>query len=217
MDQIKSKRRVAEHGEVFTAKREIDGMLDLVINETERIESRFLEPACGNGNFLAEILNRKLNIVRKRYQKNISEYEKNIILSVSSLYGIDLLDDNVVECRNRLYERVASEYRNLFGMEIDIDLESSLKFVIKKNIIAGNALTLMSNKNEREPIVFSEWSLLSGNMIKRRDFTLSELLNFAPESSDSLNLFSDLHEEVFIPTPINEFPLTHFKRLHKND
>lgn len=217
MDQIKSKRRVAEHGEVFTAKREIEGMLDLVINETDRIESRFLEPACGNGNFLAEILNRKLSIVRKRYQKNISEYEKNIILSVSSLYGIDLLDDNVTECRNRLYEKVSSEFRNLFGMEIDIDLESSLKFVIKKNIIAGNALTLMSNKNEREPIVFSEWSLLSGNMIKRRDFTLSELLNFAPESSDSLSLFSDLHEEVFIPTPINEFPLTHFKRLHKND
>ena len=101
--QVKSKKRVVDHGEVFTAEREVKAMCDLVKQETERIESRFLEPACGNGNFLAEVLSRKLVVVKKRYGKSCSEYEKYAVLAVSSLYGVDILEDNVAECRERLY------------------------------------------------------------------------------------------------------------------
>jgi len=100
--QVVSKKRVADHGEVFTAKREVNAMLDLVKQETERIESRFLEPACGKGNFLAEVLDRKLRVVKARYSKSQLEYERYSVIAVSSIYGIDILEDNVVECRMRL-------------------------------------------------------------------------------------------------------------------
>ena len=102
--QVKSKERVADHGEVFTSEREVNAMLDLVKQETERIESRFLEPACGNGNFLAEILKRKLEVVTKLYKKNAFDWELYSILALSSSYGVDILEDNVLECRERLLE-----------------------------------------------------------------------------------------------------------------
>ena len=102
--QIKSKKRVADHGEVFTAEREVNAMLDLVQQETERIDSRFLEPACGDGNFLAEILRRKLAVVRRKYQKSPYDYERNAILAISSIYGVDLMTDNVEICRDRLFD-----------------------------------------------------------------------------------------------------------------
>lgn len=76
-DQIISKKRVADHGEVFTNLREINAMLDLVDNETKRIDSRFLEPACGHGNFLIEVLKRKIDVINKRYSKSQIEFERN--------------------------------------------------------------------------------------------------------------------------------------------
>ena len=103
-DQVKSKKRVADHGEVFTSEREVNAMLDLVKQETERIDSRFLEPACGTGNFLVEILNRKLKIVTDRYKKSQIEFERNAIIAISSIYGVDILQDNAIECRDRLFE-----------------------------------------------------------------------------------------------------------------
>jgi type I restriction-modification system DNA methylase subunit len=112
--QVKSKQRVADHGEVLTGEREVNAMLDLVNPETERIDSRFLEPACGTGNFLAEILKRKLRVVEARYAKSQIEYERYAILAVSSLYGIDILEDNVRECRERLFGIFEGEYRQLF-------------------------------------------------------------------------------------------------------
>ena len=102
--QVKSKQRVADHGEVFTAEREVNAMLDFVKQETERIDSRFLEPACGNGNFLVEILRRKMDVVKKKYKKRALDYEKNAILALTSIYGVDLLQDNVIECRARLFD-----------------------------------------------------------------------------------------------------------------
>src|SRR3974377_287441 len=103
-EQVKSKRRVAEHGEVFTSEREVNAMLDLVKQETERIDSRFLEPACGTGNFLTEVLHRKLRVVEKNYRRSQLEFERNLILAVSSIYGIDILEDNVIACRQRLFD-----------------------------------------------------------------------------------------------------------------
>ena len=108
--QVKSRQRVADHGEVFTAEREVRAMCDLVKSETERIESRFLEPACGNGNFLAEVLRRKLAVVKSRYGKNPSDYERYSVLSVTSIYGVDILADNAQECRERLFALWDEEY-----------------------------------------------------------------------------------------------------------
>lgn len=102
--QIKSKKRVSDYGEVFTAEREVKAMCDLVKDETERIESRFLEPACGNGNFLAEVLERKLSVVKKRYGKSPSDYERYSVLAITSIYGVDIMEDNAQECRERLFQ-----------------------------------------------------------------------------------------------------------------
>src|SRR4051794_32263102 len=111
--QVVSKKRVADHGEVYTRQREVDAMLDLVKPETERIDSRFLEPACGTGNFLAEILRRELRVVERRYGRRALEYERYAILAVSSIYGIDLLQDNVTRCRQRLFDIVERSCSNL--------------------------------------------------------------------------------------------------------
>ena len=110
--QIKTRERVRNHGEVFTAEREVKAMCDLVKDETERIDSRFLEPACGDGNFLAEILERKLNVVKKRYSKSKTDYEKNAFIAISSLYGVDILIDNVFKCRDRLLNILLSQYKH---------------------------------------------------------------------------------------------------------
>lgn len=110
--QVKSRQRVADHGEVFTAEREVKAMCDLVLPETQRIDSRFLEPACGDGNFLAEVLSRKLAVVRKKYRRSTIDYEMNSLLAVSSLYGVDILADNVAACRERLYKLWAKSHVN---------------------------------------------------------------------------------------------------------
>lgn len=212
MGQIKSKERVSTHGEVFTADREVNAMLDLVKQETERIESRFLEPACGNGNFLVKILERKLNIVRSRYKENRTDYELYALIAVSSIYGIDIQMDNVQECRNRLYEIFTTEYKKHFKNSQTEQYLTSISYILSKNILWGDALTLLT-PDGKNPIVFSEWSAING-MINRRDFTLNELLQSQP--IDGPNLFSDLGDEVFIPTPIKEFPLTHYLKLSEH-
>ena len=102
--QVKSKQRVADHGEVFTAEREVNAMLDLVKPETERIDSRFLEPACGEGAFLTEILRRKLATVKAQYGKSPYDYERYAVLAATSIYGVDILQDNVEVCRRQLFE-----------------------------------------------------------------------------------------------------------------
>jgi type I restriction-modification system DNA methylase subunit len=120
-DQVKSKKRVADHGEVFTSEREVNAMLDLVKQETERIDSRFLEPACGTGNFLVEILNRKLKIVKDRYKKSQIEFERNAIIAISSIYGVDILQDNAIECRDRLFEIFDVIYTRLYKTDCKED------------------------------------------------------------------------------------------------
>ena len=120
--QIKSKERVSKHGEVFTAEREVNAMLDLVKQETERIESRFLEPACGDGNFLIEILRRKLAICEQRVrQKQWTQlqYEKHAVWAVSSIYGIELLPDNAEACRQRLYRYFCEQYESCLARSVN--------------------------------------------------------------------------------------------------
>lgn len=209
--QVKCKTRVAAHGEVFTNSREVNAMLDLVKHETERIDSRFLEPACGNGNFLAEVLNRKLSVVEEKYKKNQLEYERYAILALSSIYGIDLLEDNVIECRERLFCIFDEQYSKLYKANAREECRASVEYILNKNIIWGDALTLMRVDVENEPIVFAEWSAVNGSMLKRRDYTLNELLRNS--TSGDMGLFSDLGEEAFIPDPIKEYSLTHFLKV----
>ena len=166
-NQVKSRERVANHGEVYTSSREVNAMLDLVKQETERIDSRFLEPACGTGNFLTEILNRKLTVVEHRYKRSRLEYEKYSVLAVSSLYGIDILEDNVRECRHRLYEIFISRHDSLFDEPAREEYKDAAEYILSKNIIWGDALTLRTVGKNPTPIVFSEWSVVNDNKIKR--------------------------------------------------
>lgn len=209
--QVKSRQRVTDHGEVFTSEREVNAMLDLVKQETERIDSRFLEPACGTGNFLVEILKRKLNVVEERYSKIQLEYERYAIIALSSIYGVELLKDNVQTCRDRLLGIFTHYYLKNYKEQIKPEFLKSAEFILSKNILWGDALTLKTPDEKAEPIVFSEWSAVNGSMIKRRDYTMANLLENQP--MEGPNLFSDLGDKAFIPTPVAEYPLVHFLKL----
>ena len=208
---IISKKRVTNHGEVYTRKREVNAMLDLVKQETERIESRFLEPACGNGNFLTAILDRKLAVVEKRYGKSQLDFERNAVLAVSSIYGIDILEDNVRECRLRLFDVFDAIYSRLFKNDVKDKCRETVQFILTQNIVWGDALTLKTVGDRPSYIVFSEWSPINESMLKRRDFTFHSLLDH--ESMKELPLFSDLGEDVFIPTPEKEYSPVHFLEI----
>lgn len=211
---VKSKQRVTDHGEVFTSKREVNAMLDLVKQETERIDSRFLEPACGSGNFLVEVLRRKLEVVKKRYKKSQLEYERYAVIAISSIYGIDLLQDNVKECRKRLFDIFNTQYTALFKRRCKVACKNSVAFLLEKNILRGDALTF---KDDQKPIVFSEWTLVSGSLIQRRDFIFSELT--PPKTTDLFHetLISDMGDNAFIPTPVRTFPMKHFLKLAESE
>ena len=196
--QVKSRERVQQHGEVFTNEREVNAMLDLVKHETERIDSRFLEPACGDGNFLAEILRRKLRVCRGYVEqgKNTQlEYEKNAVLAVSSMYGIELLPDNAMACRERLFRIFSDEYHTLYKEEIKPECLDSIRYLLSKNIIIGDALNYHRVDRPDEWIVISEWSLLGSGLMNRRDYTFSYLV----ATSHGNDLFSDVPCDTFEP------------------
>jgi len=207
--QTISKERISNFGEVYTSEKEVNNMLDLVQQETERFDSRFLEPACGNGNFLIEVLKRKLKYLKTNYKNNQYSFEKFSIITIGSIYGIDILEDNAISTRKRLFEEFCNTYNQLFKNNINSDLINNVKFVISKNIIHGNALNL-KKVNSNEYIIFSEWSLIN-DQIKRRDFQFKNLIEYAPFEKGSL--FSDLGEDVFLPSPIKEYPLTHHLKI----
>lgn len=221
--QVKSKQRVADHGEVYTAEREVNAMLDLVKQETERIDSRFLEPACGDGNFLAEILRRKLAVVKSRYRRNVLDYERYAVVAASSIYGVELLQDNVEECRARMFAIWDKEYTAHCKEETGDDCRDAVRFIFQRNILCGNALTLLDMNDQ--PIVFSEWSLVTGSLMKRRDFELNQLMEGTKAVKDAnSNLYDNLiaqadgweyDEEIkgYIPAPIREYPLVDYRRI----
>ena len=212
MSQVKSKKRVTDHGEVFTSEREVNAMLDLVKQETERIDSRFLEPACGNGNFLAEVLRRKLAIVEKKYKKSQLEYERYAILAVSSIYGVDILEDNAQECRERLFNLFDEQYSKRYKAECKEECRTSVKFLLKRNILWGDALDF-TNPITKKLIIFSEWSAVNGNMIKRRDY----MFKFLVEQSYQMALFSDEGNPAAIDEPVKDYPVMHFLKLAEYD
>jgi len=216
--QVNSKQRVVDYGEVFTNPEIVNAMLDLVKQETERIDSRFLEPACGTGNFLTEILRRKLDIVEKRYRRSQLEFERNLVLAISSIYGIDILEENASECRKRLFEMANERYAALFKKKNKDACRRTLKYILEKNIIWGDALDLKTVGLETHQIIFAEWSFpLHNSLIKRRDYVFAKLLsgdNMKQPDLFSNNVYvSDLGERVFLPTEMHSYPLVHFLKV----
>ena len=227
--QVKSRKRVADHGEVFTREREVNAMLDLVKSETERIESRFLEPACGDGNFLAEILRRKLEAVKKasKYKGKVftADYEKKAILALCSIYGVELLQDNVEACIKRLYGIWDKEYTKIMKTEASDTARDVAKFILQKNILCGDTLTML--KNDGTPIIFSQWDFVMNDNIKRRYFRLDELMKGGKDSvSDDYNQDETVPHSTFtydemsgtwMPDPIKEYPPTDYRRIADYD
>ncbi len=200
---------MADHGEVFTSEREVNALLDLVKQETERIESRFLEPACGDGNFLAEVLRRKLAVVDRRYMKMQNEWERNAFIAAGSIYGVDILQDNAIECQDRLFSILSKVYIKNFGAAGKLAFLETIKFVLERNVLWCDALDF-TNPVSKKPIVFSEWSIAVGNMVKRRDY----IFRFLVEKTHQFVLpFNDEGMPAAIDEPVKEHPLTDMYKI----
>lgn len=179
-DQVKSRERVQQHGEVFTAEREVNAMLDLVKAEAENVSSTFLEPACGDGNFLDAILQRKLAIPSEHAKKKRMsqlDYELEAMKAIASLYGIDILADNVARCQERLLATFTKNYAFAVGKKkMNPDVIASASYLLSKNIIHGNALDYHRVDRPEELIVISEWGFFNRNKVTRRDFVFVEMV-----------------------------------------
>jgi hypothetical protein len=205
MNLIKSKKRVADHGEVFTPPWMVEAMLNLVNDETERIDSRFLEPACGSGNFLAQVLRRKLGAVQIKYGKSDFERRHYALLALMCTYGIELLIDNIAECRANLLE-IFADYLNV---DESNDLYRAASYVLSQNLVHGDALTMRAF--DGQPITFAEWGYLGRGKFQRRDFRLDVLTGSSAFSAEG-SLFAHLGKhELF--TPIRTYPTITIKEL----
>lgn len=192
----KTKQRVADHGEVFTPSWMVEAMLDLVKEETARIDSRFLEPACGEGNFLVQVLRRKLTAVEQKYGK--SEFEKRhyALLGLMCIYGIELLPDNISECRQKLLQ-IFSEY---LGLNEDDDLYKAALYVLSQNLVNGDAMEMKTS--DKQSITFAEWGYLGKGRFQRRDFRYDSLTQSSAFSAEG-ELFSHLGKhEIFTPAKV---------------
>lgn len=194
MSLVKSKQRVADHGEVFTPAWMVEAMLDLVKAESERIDARFLEPACGSGNFMVQILRRKLAAVEHRYAPADFERRHYALLGLMCLYGIELLADNVAECRANLLA-VFAEALQL--TEAD-DLYHAAAQVLALNLVHGDALTMRTHTGQA--ITFAEWGYLGKGKYQRRDFRF-DVLTGSSRFSEEGSLFADMGQhDLFTPT-----------------
>ena len=229
--QVKSKERVAERGEVFTAEREVKAMCDLVATQCDNIDSTFLEPACGDGNFLAEILDRKLNRVKKDARNDVAQWEWLSVRAVASLYGVDIMQDNAEECRQRLFEQWNKAYKTACKKYYNDETRETVQYILSKNIVCGNALTMMcvdeNQEDTNEYIIFAEFKTTGKMfMLKRRDYRLDVLLktNETPKNQGQLSLNTDVYNYLKInsvtgeyePIPIREYPPLNYRRLKEN-
>jgi hypothetical protein len=193
MSLVKSKQRVADHGEVFTPAWMVDAMLDLVKDESERIDSRFLEPACGSGNFIVKVLQRKLAAVECKFGKSDFEKQHYALLALMCIYGIELLPDNIVECRENMLE-IFVDYLSLDELD---ELYLAASYVLSQNLVHGDALTMCASGGE--PITFAEWGYLGKGKFQRRDFRFDVLTGSSAFSAEG-SLFAHLGKhEIFTP------------------
>lgn len=194
MSLIKSKQRVADHGEVFTPPWMVEAMLDLVKPETERIDSRFLEPACGSGNFLVSVLQRKLAATEIKFGKSDFEKGHYALLALMCIYGIELLADNIAECRANLLE-IFVDYLNL---DESADLYLAASHVVSQNLVNGDALTMRAHNGQ--PLTFAEWGYLGKGKFQRRDFRFDVLTGSSGFGTESSLFARSGKHEIFIPT-----------------
>lgn len=207
-EQIRSRQRVSDHGEVFTPPWMVEAMLDLVKDESERIDSRFLEPACGSGNFLVQVLRRKLAAVERRYAKADFEKRQYALLAVMCIYGIELLADNLEECRGILLDTLASYLK----LKNEDELYRAARHVLAHNLVHGDALTMLTTAGE--PITFAEWGYFGKGRFQRRDFRLDVLTGSSAFSAEG-SLFAQLSKhELF--TPIRTYPPATISQLAKH-
>jgi len=198
MSLFKSKQRVDDHGEVFTPAWMVEAMLDLVKEESERIDSRFLEPACGSGNFLVQILRRKLADVELKYGKSDFERRHYALLALMCIYGVELLPDNIAECRANLLE-ILAEYLNVDESD---GLYRAASYVLSQNLVHGDALTMRTH--DGGPITFAEWGYLGKGRFQRREFRLDTLTQSSAFSAEG-SLFAHLGKhDIF--TPARTYP-----------
>ncbi|MCZ2112639.1 MAG: SAM-dependent methyltransferase [Anaerolineae bacterium] len=194
MSLIKSRKRVADHGEVFTPAWIVNAMLDLVRDESERIDSRFLEPACGSGNFIVNVLRRKLAAVECKFGKSDFEKRHYALLALMCIYGIELLPDNIAECRANMLEILA----DYLQIEESDDLYRAASYVLSQNLVHGDALTMLAS--DGQPITFAEWGYLGKGKFQRRDFRFDVLTGSSAFSAEG-SLFAHLGKhEIFMPT-----------------
>lgn len=188
---VKSKQRVADHGEVFTPDWMVEDMLDLVKDESERIDSRVLEPACGSGNFLVPVLARKLATVQFRHGRSDFEKRHYALFALMCTYGIELLEDNAEECRDNLTE----VFNTFLGIDERDEWARAARAVLAVNIVQGDALTMTVPSGK--PITFPEWGYLGKGKYQRRDFRYDDLTQRA---SFEGTLFGELDDdELFVP------------------
>ncbi len=246
--QVISKKRVVDHGEVLTARREVDAMLDLVKQETERIESRFLEPACGTGNFLIVILERKLTVIERKLaqtEKKLKKSEKRIgwkapfyepdsLIALSSIYGIDILQDSIDAAKSSLLTYYIASYQRIVGYEPKEELINTAKYILDKNILLGDAINTQDKVTipgilGLDQIIFTEWGRI-GNDFKRREFRFDAMpldgteaqIDKQPKQMDLFGepkkpthrvLRNDSGKDIFKPMPVKEYPLTHYLKI----
>ncbi len=189
---VKSRKRVTDHGEVFTPSWMVEDMLNLVSAESERIDSRFLEPACGSGNFLKSVLARKLDTVKNRYGKSDFEKRHYALFALMSIYGIELLADNVAECRENLL-KVFNDF--LQGQHEDVWSNAAM-YVLEANVIQGDALSL--TRSDGLHIEFPEWGYLGAGKFQRRDFRFDALTQRSSIKGTLFELFEE--HQLFVPT-----------------
>jgi hypothetical protein len=207
-----NRQRIIDHGEVFTPPSLVEDMIDLVDQECERLDSRFLEPACGDGNFLAEVLRRKLASVDKRKSRNRDKWERDAVFAICSLYGIDLLPDNIAACRARLLKVINDAHDARYRSPLPVDATLATTYILSTNIVQGDALTLRTSRGD--PIVFPEWSPVNNAMLKRRDFAYDHLLDNSQAQLWKQPLVSDLGHNIFVPIPVGDFPPCHYLKVH---
>lgn len=189
---VKSKQRVADHGEVFTPAWMVEDMLDLVKHESERIDSRVLEPACGSGNFLVPVLSRKFATVQARHGRSDFEKRHYALLALMCVYGIELLEDNAAECRDNLAEL----FNAFLGIDATAEWATAARVVLAVNIVRGDALTMTLPNGT--PITFAEWGYLGKGKFQRRDFRYDELTQRSAWEAEG-SLFADLGADLFAP------------------
>lgn len=202
---IKSKKRIQNHGEVFTPKRIVKKIFDMpnIREACKNLTSTFLEPAAGEGVFLVEVLNRKMKMVEKNYSNDLTRYENYSLLALSTLYGVELLEDNAQKCAMNMYQVYFEAYQKQalgHGGKMKNKVLDSAKMIISNNIAQGNFLTKSSANGK--PIVFSEWKPVNLRQnakaikVQRTEYTIEDILDGVEKDSGEPSIHSEKVEQL---------------------